>query len=175
MTTHLGQALADHVTLESVSGINGGFGDERRGWVRILPNGQSRGGPGGGNFVVPANRNLVITDLDWQYDAHGTTHAHRSVTLRLLVVAGDPSDDHGGRRLLESTITLSAAGTGGTVTSWTSGGVFGPGTRIGVDTSPLTATGRLQHALLHGYLVGAGSILDDLFPSRNLSVRSRRR
>ncbi len=169
MATHLGQAIADHVTLESVSGINGGFGDERRGWTRVLPNGQSFGE----NFVVPAKRHLVITDLDWQYDNHGTTHANRTVTLRLLIVAGDPSDVHAARRLLESSITLSAAGTGGTVTSWTSGGVFGPGTRIGIDTSPLQAMGGLQHALLHGYLIGPGSILDDILPSRNLAVSAR--
>lgn len=61
------------------------------------------------------------------------------------------NDDHG-QRLLESTITLSPAGQGGTTTRWVAGGVFGAGTRIGIDTVPFGSAGRLQHALLHGYL-----------------------
>jgi hypothetical protein len=72
----------------------------------------------------------------------------------LFVVAPGDND---GRRLMESTIVLSGLGQGGTVTSWSAGGVFGPGTTIGIDTSPLSASGRLQHAILHGYLTDEGS------------------
>ncbi len=148
MATHLGQVVSNHVTLELIGGINGGYGPEQFGWVRILPNGNIESGPGGGNYVVPARNHLVITDLDWQYDDHGTANAGAAVTLRLFVVGGESN----GRRLMESTVVLSSAGVGGTVTSWTSGGVFGPGTRIGIDTVPLPTAHRLQHALLHGYL-----------------------
>lgn len=130
MPTHLGQVVSNHVTLELVGGINGGYGAEQLGWVRILPDGNIESGPGGGNYVVPARKRLVITDVDWQYDDHGTANVGTAVTLRLFVVDGDPQ----GRRLMESTIVLSSSGTGGTVTSWTSGGVFGPGTKIGIDT-----------------------------------------
>jgi len=31
--------------------------------------------------------------------------------------------------------------------------VFGPGTKIGIDTSPLPSANRLQHAMLHGYVI----------------------
>jgi hypothetical protein len=152
MASHLGQSISNHVTLELVGGINGGFGPQQFGWVRILPNGGIEAGPGGGNFVVPANRFLVITDADWQYDDHSTSHAGALVTLRLFVVA--PGDDDG-RRLMESTIVLSGAGQSGTVASWTAGGVFGSGTRIGIDTVPLGAANRLQHVMLHGYLIAS--------------------
>lgn len=64
MPSHLGQLISDHVTLELVGGINGGYGNERLGWVRVLANGTTQGGPGGGNFVVPDRHFLVITDLD---------------------------------------------------------------------------------------------------------------
>ena len=149
MATHLGQVVSNHITLELVGGIKGGYGPEQLGWVRILPDGNIEAGPGGGNYVVPTRKHLVITDLDWQYDDHSTANAGAAVTLRLFVVGGDPN----GRRLMESTVMLSSAGAGGTVTSWTSGGVFGPGTRIGIDTSPLSTANRLQHAMLHGYLI----------------------
>jgi len=62
-------------------------------------------------------------------------------------------DDKRARRLLESTITLSPVGQGGTTTHWTTGGMFGPGTRIGIDTTPLSSQSHLQHVLLHGHLV----------------------
>ncbi len=149
MASHLGQNISDHVTLELVGGINGGYGGERLGWVRILPNGGIQAGPGGGNFVVPDRHYLVITDLDWQWNDHGAANAGAAVTLRLFVVG--PDNDQG-RRLLESTITLSPSGQGGTTTHWVAGGVFGAGCRIGIDTSPLAPGGHLQHALLHGYL-----------------------
>lgn len=153
MASHLGQSITSHVTLELVGGITGGYGPEQYGWVRILPNGGIQSGPGGGNFVVPTGKALVITDADWQFDDHGTTHKGAYVTLRLFVVP--PGADERGRRLLESTIVLSEAGQGGTVTSWTAGGVFGPKTKIGVDTILLSPKGKLQHVLLHGYLIAA--------------------
>ena len=149
MATHLGQVVSNHITLELVGGIKGGYGPEQLGWVRILPDGNVESGPGGGNYVVPARKRLVITDLDWQYNDHGTTNVGVAVTLRLFVVGEEPS----GQRLMESTVVLSSAGIGGTVTSWTSGGVFGPGTRIGIDTVPLPTANRLQHAMVHGYLI----------------------
>ena len=149
MASHLGQAVANHVTLELVGGINGGYGPEQLGWIRILPSGSIQPGPGGGNYVVPKGKQLVITDVDWQYDDHGTANAGALVTLRLFVVSPKGDD----RRMIESTIVLSPAGQGGTVTSWTAGAVFGPGTTIGIDTSPLSSAHRLQHAMLHGYLI----------------------
>jgi len=169
MASHLGQSIANHVTLELVGGINGGFGPDKLGWVRILPSGGIQAGPGGGNFVVPRNQLLVITDADWQYDDHSTSNAGAQVTLRLFVVG--PGDEEDGRRLMESTVVLSDAGQSGTVASWTAGGVFGPGTRIGVDTSPLTSSNRLQHAMLHGYLIAKPR----LFPFTASGKAGRRR
>ena len=130
-----------------------GYGPESLGWVRILPSGGIQIGPGGGNYVVPRGQSLVVTDVDWQYDDHGPGNAGALVTLRLFVVGS--GDDDEGRRLMESTIVLSQTGQGGTVTSWTAGGVFGPGTKVGIDTSPLDAANRLQHAMLHGYLIAS--------------------
>ncbi|MEZ4450460.1 MAG: hypothetical protein R3B09_13355 [Nannocystaceae bacterium] len=147
MSGHLGQPLSQHVTLELVLGINGGYGPDRLGWVRVLPDGGVEAGPGGGSFVVPDRQYLVITDVDWQWK-DTPANAGAAVTLRLFVVHGDDS----GRRLLESTIVLSPAGQGGTTTRWVAGGVFGSGTKIGVDTMPLPPQGKLQHVLLHGYL-----------------------
>jgi hypothetical protein len=115
--------------------------------VRTLADGGVEAGQGG-NYAVPAGTSLVITDADWQWDDHGTANAGASVTLRLFVVTAA-----GSMRLLESTTVLSPAGKGGTSTNWTAGGVFGPGTKIGIDTSPLNSQGRLQHAMLHGYLI----------------------
>jgi len=166
MASHLGQSISNHITLELVGGINGGFGPDKLGWVRILPSGGIQSGPGGGNFVVPANRCLVITDADWQFDDHGTSHAGAQVTLRLFVV---PPGDDNGRRLMESAVVLSDAGQGGTVSSWTAGGVFGPGTKIGIDTSPLNAAHHLQHAILHGYLIATR-----LFPIGKKAKKPRR-
>ncbi len=71
------------------------------------------------------------------------------MTLRLFVVGTDGSD----RRMMESAIVLSPAGQGGTTTSWTAGAVFGAGTTIGIDTFPLPSANRLQHVMLHGYLI----------------------
>jgi hypothetical protein len=154
MSSHLEQPVANHITLELVGGINGGYGPGNLGWVRILPDGNIQAGPGGGNYVVPARHSLVITDADWQFDDHGTTHAGALVTLRLFIVG--PGQLPPPRRLMESTIVLSNAGQGGTVAAWTAGGVFGPGTKIGIDTSPLNPASKLQHAMLHGYLTRSG-------------------
>lgn len=154
MSSHLGQPIANHVTLELVAGINGGYGPDKLGWVRILPDGQVESGPGGGNYVVPRGLSLVITDVDWQYDDHGTSNAHAAVTLRLFIVGRGEIPP--ARRLMESTITLSSAGQGGTVTRWTAGGVVGSGMRIGIDTILLAPAHRLQHVMVHGYLIKAG-------------------
>jgi hypothetical protein len=120
MPSHLGQNISRHVTLELVGGINGGSGPEQLGWVRILADGGIEAGQTG-NYVVPAGTSLVITDVDWQWDDHGTANAGAAVTLRLFLVT--PA---GSMRLLESTIVLSPAGKGGTSTNLTAGGVFGP-------------------------------------------------
>jgi len=84
MASHLGQTITNHVTLELVGGINGGFGNEGLGWIRILPNGVGQGGPGGGNFVVPGGKRLVVTDVDWQYDDHGTSNAGTRIGIDRL-------------------------------------------------------------------------------------------
>jgi hypothetical protein len=143
--SHLDQGVGQHVTLELVGGANGLYG-----WVRILPDGGIEAGPLG-TWVVPERAHLVITDVDWQWNDHGTGNAGVAVTLRLFVVSPTSPDS---RRLLDSIIVLSSAGQGGTTTNWTAGGVFGPFARIGIDTIPFSAEGHLQYALLHGYLIG---------------------
>ena len=149
MASHLGQSIANHVTLELVGGINGGYGPDSLGWTRVMPDGGIATVSGGGNFVVPRAKFLVITDADWQFDDHGTSNAGAHVVMRLFIVKADDLP----RRLMESTIVLSSTGQGGAVATWTAGGVFGPGTKIGIDVAgPVSAKG-LQHVLLHGYLV----------------------
>jgi hypothetical protein len=76
----------------------------------------------------------VVTDVDWQFD----DHAGAIVTSRLFI-ATPGHEDREAQRLMESSIVLSDAGRGGTVTSWTGGAVFDPGTKIGIDTSPIAA------------------------------------
>lgn len=147
MASHLGQNISNHVTLELVGGIIDGYGSDKLGWWRILADGSKQLGPSGGTWVVPAGQHLVLTDIDWQFDDHGTANAGVLVVLRLFVVKGRTD-----QRLIESSIVLSDKGQGGTVTSWTAGGVFGPGTSIGIDTAPIGSTGKLQHTMLHGYL-----------------------
>jgi len=159
MVTHLGQAVSNHITLELVGGIRHGYGEEQLGWIRVLPDGSIESGPDGGNYVVPIGRHLVITDIDWQFDDHGTANVGAAVTLRLFVVGTEPNGHSetqtqvppGFNRMMESTVMLGSTGTGGIVTNWVSGAIFGPGTRVGIDTFPFSTANRLQHAMLHGY------------------------
>jgi hypothetical protein len=102
-----------------------------------------------GLITSTVDRSVRSCSSSWGVEQHhGTANAGAAVTLRLFLVT--PA---GSMRLLESTIVLSPAGKGGTSTNLTAGGVFGPGTKIGIDTRPLNSQGRLQHAMLHGYLI----------------------
>ncbi len=67
--SHMGQKIADHVTLKLTDGICFNTFD------RVLPNGQTV------PFEIPGNRLLVVTDVEW------------------LVLPTEPFEDFGGQQL----------------------------------------------------------------------------
>lgn len=148
MTSHLGQNPTDHVVLEMVLGVTGGFGTHRVEFVRTGPNGDQIPSPSPGGFRVPRDTMLVITDVDWQY-ANGGPGSMQ--TFRLDPLSG-PRAGYGAR-VFESAVVLGPQGSGGASIAMTSGFAISPGARIGADATPGPfAPGAVQHCLLRGYL-----------------------
>jgi hypothetical protein len=91
---HLGQDVSDHVVLRD--GMLSGRGDpvcpssasfQGRGLFRLLPDGTKATE----RFVVPAGRQLVITDVEWTVDAlptGGPLTAGATVRTRLQIGSG---------------------------------------------------------------------------------------
>ena len=143
-----------HVVLEVVGGLIGGCGPSLLDFVRVLPDGGSKGGPGGGGFRVPARHALVITDVDWQYvHPQGAAGAGRIQVLRLFIE--NLADPNLTRRAFESTITLSSQGEGGISEAMTTGFVVSSKARIcpNVFPGPQGPPSGLQHLILRGYLI----------------------
>lgn len=146
--THLGQPPHHHVLLESIGVASTGDPSKDLDFFRILPDGTiTPGGPAG--FRVPNGDVLIITDVDWQYAGSPGS----SQTFRIFIKPLKEGDLGPGRRVFESTITLSGEGRGGASESMTTGFLVSPNVRLAVDTSP--GGGKIQHALLRGYLVPA--------------------
>jgi hypothetical protein len=154
MPTHLDQLPANHVVLELVGGMNGGFGPTNLDFVRILSDGHHAPAASPGSFRVPNGKYLVVTDVDWQYvHPQGATGAGKIQILRLFLHnLADPQGS--AARVFESTVLLSSQGQGGISESMTTGFVVTTGTRIGIDVfpGPLGPPSGLQHAILRGYL-----------------------
>lgn len=100
-------------------------------------------------YTAPAGKALVITETDWQF-ANGK--AGDNVTLRIwLTWPGPPPLD---RRVMESTITLGNAGSGGTSTVEKTGILVPSGVKISVDVYGTgKGNGKIQHILMRGYLI----------------------
>jgi hypothetical protein len=127
--THMGQPPKNHVTLESV-GTGQGLD-----FVRINPDGT----PADEDFRPPSGKVLVVTDVDWQYNA-GPPESRQ--TFRIFI-----NDD---RTVFESTVILNHQGSGGASEAMTSGFVVSSGIRITIDVSP--GGGVINHAIVRGYL-----------------------
>lgn len=154
MPTHLDQLPANHVMLELVGGMNGGFGPGNLDFVRNLSDGNHAVAPSPGSFRVPKGKFLVVTDVDWQYiHPQGTAGAGKIQILRLFV-HNLTAPQSSALRVFESTVVLSSQGQGGISESMTSGFVVSPEARIGIDVFPGPAgpPSGLQHAILRGYL-----------------------
>ena len=147
-------SASQHVVLEVVGGLNGGYGPAKLDFIRVLPDGSSQSGAGGLGWRVPAGQALVVTDVDWQY-VHPQAAAYGDKIEVLRLFLENLSAPGNSRRAFESTITLSSKGEGGASECMRTGFVVSSKARIGVDISP-GPTGPpsgLQHLLLRGYLI----------------------
>lgn len=144
--THMGQPASHHVLLEAVGVASTGDPSRDLDFFRVLPDGTTTpSGPEG--FRVPNGDVLVITDIDWQYAGSPGS----SQTFRVFIKPLKDGDH--GRRVFESTITLDREGHGGASEAMTTGFVVSSNVRLAVDTAP--GGGKIQHALLRGYLMPA--------------------
>lgn len=155
MPTHLGQLPANHVVLEIVMGMNGGFGPTNVEFVRNQSDGRPAPAASPGCFRVPKGKSLVVTDVDWQYvHPQGAAGAGKIQVMRLFLQnLADPQSS--ARRVFESTLLLGSLGEGGISVSMTSGFVVADTARIGLNLfpGPMGPPSGLQHAILRGYLV----------------------
>ena len=136
------------ILLSLVGGVNGGCGAGLFEFQRILPDGTS-----GNIFRVPAGSNFVVTDLDWSYvSPSGTSTAGTIQTARLFIqnLANPFMQERG----MESTITLSNTGQGGTSTNATTGFVVSSKARICPDVfpGPMGPPFGVQHMIVRGFL-----------------------
>jgi hypothetical protein len=147
-------SASQHVVLEVVGGMNGGYGPDKLDFVRNLSDGSVESGPGGLGWRAPAGKVLVVTDVDWQYvHPQGATQAGTIQVLRLFIQ--NLANPDNSRRALDSTIILSATGEGGVSQAMTSGFVVSSKARIGPDLfpGPSGPPSGLQHLILRGYLI----------------------
>jgi hypothetical protein len=152
--THLGQAPGEQVVLHSAIGDTGcSFGTAGRTFRRIFQDGTGALQP----FEMPADRALVITDMDWWYHhPDDATAAGTRIVLRLMIQnLADP--DHQ-EPVVESTILLNADGEGGTSEAMTSGFVMTSTAQLCFDTvgGPAGPPSGVQHVILRGYFIAPG-------------------
>ena len=151
--THLGQSSEAHVVLESATGDTGcTVSTAGTTFRRILQDGNGALQP----FQMPADKSLIVTDVDWQYShPTGAAAADRRVVLRLFIQnLADPNERE---RVFESTIVLNGDGEGGTSEAMTTGFVVAPTAQLCVDTgvNPKGPPSGLQHMMLRGYFIDA--------------------
>jgi hypothetical protein len=148
-TTHLGVPASDFVLLESIEVIDSPDPRQSLAFFRTLPaDGTMDPSSGTFGYTAPTNKALVITEIDWQYEA-GVHNGN--VTLRMFLTWPGPGPGID-RRVLESTILLGASGGGGTSTAETTGVIVPHGVKITVDVIGSGSTGKLQHVLMRGYI-----------------------
>jgi len=150
-TTHLRQAAEAQILLQSASGDTGCMGTtDGFTFRRVFQDGTGALQP----FEMPADRSLVVTDVDWQYShPNGALAGGRRVVLRLFLQnLADPTHHE---VVFESTILLNAEGEGGTSEAMTAGFIMTAAAQLCVDTGeePKGPPSGLQHAILRGYLI----------------------
>jgi hypothetical protein len=152
--SHLGQPVAQHVTLELVGGMKGGCGPAKLDFVRVLPDGNTESTPEGLGYRVPEGKLLVVTDVDWQYVHPKRAEAAGQIQVLRLSVENFAKPENK-RRAFESTVTLSSQGEGGTSQSMASGFVVSAKARICPDVfpGPQGPPSGLQHLIVRGYLI----------------------
>ncbi|MBD3392244.1 MAG: hypothetical protein GF418_09270 [Chitinivibrionales bacterium] len=154
--THIGRSAEEHVTLGLVRGMAEGCGRPLYDFVRILPDGSSLKGGDGLGYRIPADRNLIVTDVDWQYTHPKRAEAAgKTQVLRLFVQ--NRSDRTEQARVFESTVTLSSQGEGGASERMTTGFVISSAARIcpEVVPGPDGPPSGLLHMILRGYFIPA--------------------
>jgi hypothetical protein len=137
--SHLGQPPSHFVTLEVVGA--GSF-CASKGYMNLDFQRNLSDGSSVYPFKIPAGQVLVVTDMDWQWNA-GTPNSRQ--TLRVFLVSASSFS-----RVFESTIELNGSGEGGTSEAATAGFVVSPAASICLDAIP--GGGVLNHLLLRGYL-----------------------
>ena len=126
--THTGRAASEHVTLYRLGGGT---------LQRVSPVGV----PSGEQFVVPAGKVLVVTDLSWTA-AGAATNAGSAATFRIL---------NTGQIVHVSTAIIGGNGVAGASESMTSGIVFAPGSSVTWATTTISGL----DVTVHGYLASA--------------------
>lgn len=126
--THTGRAPSEHVTLYRLGG-------------GTLQRVSAQGVPSGEQFVVPAGKVLVVTDLSWTA-AGAATNAGSAATFRIL---------NGGQIVHLSTAIIGGNGVAGASESMTSGIVFAPGSSVTWATTTISGL----DVSVHGYLAPA--------------------
>ncbi len=138
MASHLGVPPNDHVVLEWI-----GTKDPVGAWQRVFPDGSTEL-----RFEIPGGYYLVVTDVDWQFNAIDSP-ARRNVTFRLYIAPlEDLTDSY---RVFESTALLDDSGYGGASESMTTGVVVDENATLLWDSFPLSHS--VSHVLLRGYLI----------------------
>jgi hypothetical protein len=126
--THTGRAASEHLTLYRLDGGT---------LQRVSPEGV----PSGEQFVVPAGKVLVVTDLSWTA-AGAATNAGSAATFRIL---------NTGQIVHLSTAIIGGNGVAGASESMTSGIVFAPGSSVTWATTTISGL----DVTVHGYLAPA--------------------
>jgi len=124
--THLGRDATEHVTLYRLGG-------------GTLQRGSSNGVPEGVQFVVPAGKVLVVTDMSWVVGGVAGVDNGKVSAFRLM---------NNGQIVHLSTATLGSNAIGGSSDSMTSGIVYAPGTSV----TWVTTTASALDVSVHGYL-----------------------
>lgn len=149
--THLRQEPEAQIVLQSATGDTGCAGTTAGSTFRqVFQDGTGALQP----FAMPADRSLVVTDVDWHYrHPDGAPAGGRRVVLRLFLQnLADPTHQE---VVFESTILLNAEGEGGTSEAMTAGFVMTAAAQLCLDTGedPKGPPLGLQHAILRGYLI----------------------
>jgi hypothetical protein len=158
LLSHLGQHILDHVTLISQDGDNNCQTSFHKILVRMLPNGTLSSG----EFQVPPNRLLVITDVTWatfptvQLIVGETLHL--AIDLKLL-------DRPRIYSVIETNQTIDTAeGEPGGSVHLVSGVVVGSGIELCPNASMITPSSsvsiRLNHVTINGYLIDTPLVLN---------------
>lgn len=149
--THLRQAPEALVVLQAAHGDTG-CGGTTAGFTfrQVFQDGTGALQP----FAMPAERSLVVTDVDWRYrHPDGAPAGGSRIVLRLFLQnLADPTHQE---VVFESTILLNADGEGGTSEAMTAGFVMTSDAQLCLDTSedPKGPPFGVQHAILRGYLI----------------------